>query len=149
MTERLLQYIWQFQYFNKKELQLSSGESLQIIHPGQWNVHQGPDFLQATIEIDKTKWIGNIELHVQTSDWFRHAHQHDKNYNSVILHVVWDHDTDSEKSYIPLLSLQDKVPKMLLSQYEDWMLKPFLFPANIILQKLTASFLLGGRIGCW
>ena len=134
MTERLLQYIWQFQYFNRKELQLSTGESLQIIHPGQWNVHQGPDFLQAIIKIDQTKWIGNVELHVQTSDWFRHLHQYDKNYNSVILHVVWNHDTDTDsdscKSNIPLLSLQDKVSKMLLSQYEDWMMKPFFIPCE-------------------
>ncbi|MBC7828116.1 MAG: DUF2851 family protein [Chitinophagaceae bacterium] len=130
MTERLLQYIWQFQYFNKKELQLSTREPLQIIHPGQWNIHQGPDFLQSTIKIGDTKWIGNIELHVQTSDWFRHEHQHDKNYNSVILHVVWNQDTDPEKSTIPILSLEDKVPKMLLRQYEDWMMKPFFIPCE-------------------
>lgn len=130
MTERLLQYIWQFQYFNKKELQLSSGESLQIIHPGQWNLHQGPDFLQAAIKIGETKWIGNVELHIQESDWFRHAHQHDKNYNSVILHVVWNQDTDPDTSNIPVLSLQDKVPKMLLNQYEDWMKHPFFIPCG-------------------
>ena len=130
MNERLLQYIWQFQYFNNRELQLSTGESLQIIHPGQWNIHQGPDFQQATIKIGETKWVGNIELHVLSSDWFRHAHQHDKNYNSVILHVVWCHDQQEVKSNIPILSLQDKVPKMLLSQYEEWMLNPFFIPCG-------------------
>jgi len=130
MTERLLQYIWQFQYFNKKELQLSNGETLLIIDPGQWNVHQGPDFLQATIKIGETRWIGNVELHVQASDWFRHSHQHDKNYNSVILHVVWYDDADSKKLNIPLLALQDKVPKMLLSQYENWMLNSFFIPCG-------------------
>lgn len=130
MTERLLQYIWQFQYFNKKELQISTGESLAIIHPGQWNVHQGPDFLQATIKISETTWVGNIELHVQTADWFRHAHQHDKNYNSVILHVVWHHEDESRRTTIPLLALEDKVPKLLLSQYEDWMLNRFFIPCG-------------------
>jgi hypothetical protein len=130
MTERLLQYIWQFQYFNKKELQLSTGESLQIIHPGQWNLHQGPDFLQATIKIAQTRWVGNIELHVQTSDWFRHAHQHDKNYKNVIMHVVWIHDLDADKSDMPVLSLQDKVPKMLLSQYQDWMKNSLFIPCG-------------------
>ncbi|HKH61203.1 MAG TPA: DUF2851 family protein, partial [Flavitalea sp.] len=96
MTERLLQYIWQFQYFNKNELQLSTGESLQIIHRGQWNLHQGPDFMEASIKIGETKWIGNIELHVQSSDWFRHAHQHDKNYKNIVLHVVWLHDLKND-----------------------------------------------------
>ena len=130
MTERLLQYIWQFQYFNSKELQVSSGESLQIIFPGHWNVDQGPDFQQAIIKIGTTKWIGNVELHLQTSDWFRHAHQNDKNYNSVILHVVWTHDEGTAVTNIPLLSLQDKVPKMLLSQYEEWMMNPFFIPCG-------------------
>ena len=130
MTERLLQYIWQFQYFNKKELQLSSGESLQILHPGQWNLHQGPDFLQAAIKIEETRWIGNIELHVRTSDWFLHAHQHDKNYRNVILHVVWVDDLEAGRSNIPILSLQDKVPKMLLNQYEDWMKNSFFIPCG-------------------
>ncbi|MGZ5134576.1 MAG: DUF2851 family protein [Flavitalea sp.] len=130
MNERLLQYIWQFQYFNNKELQLCTGESLQIIHPGQWNIHQGPDFQQATIKIGETRWVGNIELHVQTSDWFRHAHQHDKNYNSVILHVVWNHDQEESISSIPILALHDKVPKMLLYQYEAWMMQPFFIPCG-------------------
>jgi hypothetical protein len=130
MTERLLQYIWQFQYFNQKELEVLSGESLQIIHPGTWNVHQGPDFLHATIKIDGTLWVGHVELHIQTSDWFKHAHQHDKNYNSVILHVVWHHDDEAKESTIPILTLDDRVPKMLLKQYEDWMMNQFFIPCE-------------------
>ena len=34
ITERLLQFIWQFQYFNKGELQTTTGEELQIISQG-------------------------------------------------------------------------------------------------------------------
>jgi hypothetical protein len=130
MTERLLQYIWQFQYFNRRELQVSTGENLQIIHPGTWNVHQGPDFLQASIKINGTLWVGNVELHVLTSDWFKHLHQHDKNYSSVILHVVWKNDQNEETSAIPILQLWDKVPKMLLKQYEDLMLNQLFIPCE-------------------
>jgi hypothetical protein len=129
MTERLLQFIWQFQYFNQKELEVLTGESLHVVHPGTWNTHQGPDFLQASIKIDGTLWIGHIELHVLTSDWFKHAHQHDKNYHSVILHVVWHHD-ELVKSAIPILTLEDKVPKLLLKQYEGWMLNQFFIPCE-------------------
>ena len=130
MTERLLQYIWQFQYYNKKELQLSTGEPLQVLYPGQWNLHQGPDFLEASIRIGDTKWIGNIELHVQTSDWFRHNHQNDKNYNNIILHVVWVDDTKPDVSHLPVLFLHDKVSKFLLSQYEEWMHNAFFIPCG-------------------
>src|ERR1700730_15229535 len=92
MTERLLQFIWQFQYFNKSELITSEGELLKIIFPGQYNTNQGPDFSEAKIKIGSTTWAGNIELHLKTSDWNKHNHHRDDNYNNVILHVVWEND---------------------------------------------------------
>jgi hypothetical protein len=64
MTERLLQYIWQFQHYNKTSLTTTTGEVLQVIHPGVFNSNQGPDFLGATIKAGSTTWAGNIELHV-------------------------------------------------------------------------------------
>ncbi len=120
MTERLLQYIWQFQYFNKNELATAEGESLQITHPGNFNTNQGPDFLDAKIKIGKTTWAGSIELHINTSDWKNHKHSGDKNYKNVILHVVWQHDVDLKLPF-PTLVLQDKVLKLLLKKYDELM----------------------------
>jgi hypothetical protein len=121
MTERLLQFIWQFQYFNKNELTTTTGDSVQIIAAGQYNTNQGPDFLQSRIIINHTNWAGNIELHVKTSDWHLHQHQNDKNYNNVILHVVWENDTTESPNALPILELKDRVSKILLQRYEDWM----------------------------
>jgi len=120
MTERLLQFIWQFQYFNKGELATLQGENLQIIFPGQHNTNQGPDFLEAKIKIANTTWVGNIELHFRTSDWERHNHHHDDNYNNVVLHVVWEHDVSAQNS-IPVLELKDRVSKILLQKYDELM----------------------------
>lgn len=119
MTERLLQFIWQFQYFNKNELSILSGEPLQIITVGNFNSNQGPDFLDAKIKIGKTTWAGNIELHLKTSDWKKHKHQLDKNYKNVILHVVWEND--ETETTIPIFELKDKVAKILLQRYEELM----------------------------
>ncbi len=94
MNERLLQYIWQFQYFNKSELITVEGELLQVIHAGNLNTNQGPDFSAAKIKIGNTIWAGNIELHIHSSDWKKHQHDDDKNYKNVILHIVWQHDID-------------------------------------------------------
>ena len=33
LTERLLQFLWQFQYFNKNELTTANNEKLEIIFP--------------------------------------------------------------------------------------------------------------------
>ncbi|AXY74480.1 DUF2851 family protein [Paraflavitalea soli] len=121
MTERLLQFIWQFQYFNNKHLQLPGGESFDIVHPGLLNANQGPDFLAARIKMGDALIIGPVELHIKTSGWYKHAHQFDHHYDKVILHVVWEDDMDSSQSPIPVLSLRDRVSKLLLQQYEDWM----------------------------
>jgi hypothetical protein len=119
MTERLLQFIWQFQYFNKGELKTISGEELQIIFPGNYNTNQGPDFTDAKIKIGKTTWAGSIELHLKASDWNKHNHQHDKNYNNVVLHVVWENDFPNYN--IPVLNLENRIARSLLQRYEELM----------------------------
>ena len=122
MTERLLQYIWQFQYFNKSELSAVTGETVQVITPGQYNTNQGPDFAQAKIKIGDTTWAGTVELHTRTSEWNKHDHHHDSNYNNVVLHVVWENDTTSNN--IPVIELRERVPKILLQRYEELMNSP-------------------------
>jgi len=124
MKERLLQYLWQYQYFNKNELTTSSGLPLQIIYQGNFNTNQGADFFEAKIKIGNTIWAGNIELHIKSSDWDLHNHSADKNYNNIILHVVWEHDReikDITGSTLPTLELQNRVSKLLLSKYEALM----------------------------
>jgi hypothetical protein len=119
MKESLLQYIWQYQYFNSRDLRVTTGEKVQVLSPGQLNVHQGPDFLDAKIKIGDTCWVGAVELHVVASDWDRHAHQKDKNYRNVVLHVVWTNDAVERD--LPTLVLENRVPKWLLDRYRQWM----------------------------
>ena len=119
MTERLLQFIWQFQYFNRTELSTTNDEEIQILFPGQFNRDQGPDFSNAKIKIGNTTWAGTVELHIYTSDWNKHFHNKDKNYNNVILHVVWKHDNSPNN--IPVLELQPLVSNHLLNKYEALM----------------------------
>lgn len=122
ISERLLQFIWQFQYFNKKELETTSGDATLILHPGKFNINQGPDFIDARVKIGDTVWAGNIELHLKTSDWDKHKHSNDRNYKNVILHVVWEDDgIQKTEKYIPVLELKGRVSKMLLLRYEKLM----------------------------
>ena len=124
MNEKLLQFIWQFQHFNRKALQTTQGELLLIEKPGLWNHHQGPDFSEAMIRIGKTKWVGNIELHLRSSDWYKHRHESDKNYTNIILHVVWELDDpvyDVNNNEVPTLLIQPLIPKLLLERYSQMM----------------------------
>ena len=98
-------------------LQTNDAQSLQVIQPGIYNTNQGPDFLNAQIRIGGTLWAGSVELHIHTSDWNEHKHSDDPNYSNVILHAVWDNDTELGLSF-PTLELKGLVPKILLHKYE-------------------------------
>jgi hypothetical protein len=124
MNERLLQFIWQFQYFNRQSLLTTAGEALVIEKPGTCNHHQGPDFSAAMIRISNTKWVGNIELHLLSSDWIKHQHSNDDHYSNIILHVVWEDDTplyDRQGQLVPTLVLGQRIAGLLLERYEQMM----------------------------
>ncbi len=130
MTERLLQFIWQYRYFNQENMEMSNGEPFHIIHPGHPNTNQGPDFLEARIRAGNTLLVGHVELHLKTSCWNRHAHQHDPNYGNVVLHVVWEDDSDGEKGQAPVFSLAGRVSTGLLQRYEAWMMGRSFIPCE-------------------
>ena len=113
MREDLLHYIWKFKKYHTKNLSTTEGSTLQILNFGKHNKYSGPDFLHARIEIDGQIWVGNVEIHLNSSDWFSHGHHKDEAYHNVILHVVWNHDREVPgPSGSPLTTL-------LLSEYVD------------------------------
>ncbi|MDR4894940.1 MULTISPECIES: DUF2851 family protein [unclassified Chryseobacterium] len=121
MTEKLLQYLWNykvFKYFDFKDIE---GNSVEIIHFGKWNKNAGPDFLDAKIKINGLLLAGNIELHIRSSDWIFHHHSIDPNYQNIILHVVFQHDIeihDLTEKRVPTLELQNYIDKNILWRYE-------------------------------
>lgn len=125
ITEKLLHYIWRFQYFNRTQLLTSDGDKLEVIFPGTLNSNQGPDFKDAKIRIGATLFAGNVELHLKTSDWHKHGHQHDRNYGNVILHVVYQHDAEPGNN-IPVLELEPHISSILLNKYQ-WLMNTSAF----------------------
>jgi hypothetical protein len=121
MKEDFLHYIWQYKKFDFANLKTTSGENLSIFNVGNFTQLAGPDFFNAQIEIDNQKWAGNIEIHIKSSDWYVHNHERDENYDSVILHVVWEHDAAifrKDNSEIPVLEIKKYVSPILIHQYE-------------------------------
>ena len=74
------------------KLQTESGQSLQVIYPGKSNDAPGSDFQNAVIKINRHILKGNIEIHVNSSDWHHHEHHLNPAYNNVVLHVALRHD---------------------------------------------------------
>ncbi len=137
ITERLLQFIWQFQHFSRSNLTTINGEPVQIQFAGQYNTNQGPDFLNAQITIAKTKWAGSVELHLKTSDWQKHKHEQDSNYKNVILHVVWQHDVTLHE-HLPVLELSSRVSKILLQRYEELMQTAAFIPCHNMISSISS-----------
>jgi hypothetical protein len=94
MKENLLHFLWKMKMFQKAHLLGTRGEQIVVLNPGQHNSNQGPDFQYSKIRIDNKLWVGHVEIHANSSDWYAHGHERDRNYDSVILHVVWNHDAD-------------------------------------------------------
>ncbi|MFM9988539.1 DUF2851 family protein [Flavobacterium sp.] len=121
MKEDFLHYIWQYKKFDFLDLRTTNNEKLSIIKVGEFTQLAGPDFFNAQIEIDQQKWAGNVEIHIKSSDWYVHNHERDDNYDSVILHVVWEHDAAifrKDNSEIPVLEMKNYVSTTLVQQYK-------------------------------
>lgn len=86
--ETLLHYVWKHKLYVPSELRTDDGISFEVIDSGTYNTNAGPDFFNAKIRMEGKTWAGNIEIHTASSDWYKHQHEKDKAYNSVILHVV-------------------------------------------------------------
>ena len=117
MREEFLYYLWENRLLNL-DLKTTDGEEISVLSVGNRNCDSGADFVNARVRIDGTLWAGQVEIHVRASDWFRHRHQYDDNYNNVILHVVYEYDSDVLK--IPTLEVKDKFDISLLLNYNNF-----------------------------
>jgi hypothetical protein len=135
MNEKLLQFIWQFQYFRNTSLQTTAGEEIVILQQGRLNKDQGPDFTDAKIKVGDTVFAGTVELHIKTSDWKKHRHELDDKYNNVILHVVFEND--GEVNNIPVVELQPLIPSVLLERYSRLMHSPAFIPCDASIKEVT------------
>ncbi len=88
MPEIVLHYIWEHCLWAGMAQQTTDGRKVEILSVGSHNRDAGPDYSHARVLIDGKEWVGNIEIHVSSSDWVKHRHHLDKAYDNVILHVV-------------------------------------------------------------
>jgi Protein of unknown function (DUF2851) len=133
MQESFIHYIWQFQYFDKKELTTSEGEKIEVFNPGMLNTHSGPDFSNAKIRIDGIDWVGSVEIHPKASGWLEHRHGGDPAYEKVVLHVVWLNDEPiyrADSTLLPTVELFDRVDDALIKDYRKLLNNPASIPCR-------------------
>ena len=92
IPEMVIQQIWAEQDFAQEKLKTVSGQAVNIEFAGWHNSGNGPDFLEARLQIGEQSHLGSVEIHVDSSGWFAHQHEINPDYNSVVLHVVLYHN---------------------------------------------------------
>lgn len=137
IDEKLFQFIWKYRHFQQSGLVSTDGEPIQIRNTGQLNNDQGPDFLMASIQVGAISLVGHVELHIRSSDWLKHGHQHDPRFAHIILHVVWENDVSLELS-APTLVLQPYVAAGLFDHYKQLMQMTKEIPCASFLPQLNA-----------
>ncbi len=116
--EDILHYVWKFRLF-QNDLKTTSGQSIEVIDTGLPNTNAGPDFFNAKIKIGDKVWAGNVEIHRTSDDWLKHNHQEDKNYNSVILHVVEKANCEVHNQQgQPVVQCEIIYPKHIIENYD-------------------------------
>ena len=136
--EELLHYVWKHKLLPLTELQTTDGRVIEILDPGLHNRNAGPDFFNAKVKIGGTLWVGNVEIHMKSSDWYRHGHDRDAHYNNVVLHVVALADMEAKTqdgNYLPQMVLQ--IPQPLKDNYEELLHNDQYPPCYRIIPDLT------------
>jgi hypothetical protein len=110
LTERVVQKIWLRQDFVTRGLVSVSGKSIRVKDPGRWNLQEGPDFKEACLVVDGVELAGDVEVHFSVSDWHRHQHAQDCNFDGVVLHVVLHPERRQPN---PVQTSQGRVPECL------------------------------------
>ncbi len=110
--ESLMHYCWKHRILPLGELHTTDGRRVEIIDPGMLNRDAGPDFFNAKMKIDGEMWVGNVEMHIDAQDWYRHGHDKDAAYNNVVLHVVTKPSSDNQPT---LMGIEGKViPELVI-----------------------------------
>ena len=143
MNEKLLQYLWNFKIFTDFEFKDVTGNSIEILDFGKWNFDSGPDFLFGKIKINGVTLAGNIELHVKSSDYIFHRHSGNPEFENLILHAVFFHDTEIDElnsKNIPTLELRNYIDENILGKYESLLTQKVFIPCENIFDASKIPF---------
>ncbi|TDE18191.1 DUF2851 family protein [Dyadobacter psychrotolerans] len=140
MNEEILSFVWRFGYYESVNLRTDEGSHLSVLRTGFKNRNAGPDFSDARVRIDGVDWVGCVEIHVKSSDWFLHTHETDPAYESVVLHVVWENDKPvyrQDSSLVPTLSLKGLVRLSVIERYNQLVQEDEEIPCSKSFEKVS------------
>lgn len=139
IMEQLLHYVWKHKLFPLGQLTTADGRTVEVIDSGLHNSNAGPDFFNAKVRVGGTLWVGNVEIHDRSSDWYVHGHDRDAAYDNVVLHVVGDIDRevfDTKGRAVPQMRLD--VPQSVTDNYQQLLATDSFPPCYRIVPQLSS-----------
>ncbi|KAB2809737.1 DUF2851 family protein [Phaeocystidibacter luteus] len=133
MKEEFVQFLWAEELILPSEFKLEDNRAGKVLARGKWNHNSGPDFKDAIVQIDRTTWVGHVEMHLKASDWFAHGHHTDPAYSNVILHVVVKSDAevhDFQGRTIPVLVVPEEEVLSFQETYDRWLANKGILPCS-------------------
>ena len=122
--EELLQFIWEQRLFDPLNLCTMDGDTVEVVRPGRLHRNSGPDLVEGQVRIGGQLWAGNVEVHIRSSEWYAHGHEQDPAYDSVVLHVVYEHDLDVRTQggvRVPTVELKHRIAASRLETFKELM----------------------------
>lgn len=142
MNEHYLHLLWRLKRLPLHQLSTTNGQAVSVQHAGFYNRESGPDFFNGRIVLDGIVHAGNIEMHVKSSDWYLHGHQHDRAYDNVILHVVYEYDKPVRigETEIPTIELKRLVDPEHFERSEKIRSSPDSIPCSSMIAGVPAAY---------
>jgi len=146
VKEELLHWIWSMRRLPLFKMRLVDGREFQVLNFGIYNdLGSGPDFSDGCVLIDGIEWHGAIEIHVKSSDWYKHNHHNDPNYGNVVLHVVLQHDRDvfynRSNTIIPTIEIGNELETGVIQKYHYFRTNKHSLPCYPMIQELDRIYI--------
>ena len=99
--------------------QTTGGKVVEVIDAGLYNRRgKDPDFFNAKLKLTGIRWVGNVSVMENASDWYLYGMDKDKAYDNVILAVVGHADTDIQNSKGDSINVMPmEVPQNVVKRY--------------------------------
>ncbi len=121
-NEDLLQFIWRYKLLKPLPLISTSNKLITILKYGEFNRDAGPDFFNAQLIVNNITLVGNVEIHLKTSDWLKHKHQNNTTYDTIILHAVYEHDCEipqNTANNVEVVELKNLIDDKTIISYKN------------------------------
>ncbi len=141
MKEEFLHFVWRYRLYDVTSLKDTAGDDVEVISAGEYNRDAGPDFVNTRVRIGDTLWAGNAEVHINSSDWYRHGHHDDPAYNNVVIHIVANADRQAvTASGTTIPEVIPSIPESVYDKYLEYVNNPLLISCQNDLHRIDRYF---------